>query len=861
MKRSVAALCLILAAAQAAEAQQTRLRAIEQPTLSRISLPLDGAEFQLEKIAPRQFDLLITRPGLRFDTRQIFPDRLVSRVISARQIKEQDASRLRFVLNCDCQADTRVARGSLLIEFYDPNAVEADEPVEEDGQQLRQARLSADLAPGTLEPEADEGTQLSDQAQSETETATVDQTPAPQRAPRPFAKPEVAASRAEETVSDANAATQPIENIEIVESGVTVSEAETASGPATPPDPDQNEEIRVARQKLIEQLTRAAEQGLLEFALPDDEDQAEALASGLALQEPEGFAAEADLDAVPEIAPRSERVSSTEAPTRSEPKLPAPRELPVRARTAIDRDFVADRSDTIVPVEPCRANRLLVSIDWPDPQDPAAMLARLRGEILGEFDQPRPEVVARLATLYISLGFGVEAQKLLVLYGATLEERALYQDLASIVDGGTVAPGIGIAEDGPCSGAVALWLAAAGLRGLEDLKTAETDPALLDAFALLPLSMRKLLGPRILTHAVDEQNVALARRIDQLLQRSGGRLGTAQNLALARLIALEGRPEAAEAIFAQIAAARGDLATEALLRLAESKLARGAPISDAELQELSFAAFTHRSDPKGRALRLVELQGRAGGSGLPGVLMELRRYLEEAPQEAADYRDIGHLLLEQSDLDETGGAAYAQAVLNYAGEISTSADGDTARARVATQLTEAGLANLALQFLEPALGRRDPDVKLAAGKALVALGKGEAALDRLAGLDADAALETQIRAHRLAETPERALDLLAASRDRDDRAATDIAPDAATDLAWQAGDWGAAAREGSAARRLLASFMAEDAGAPEDIDPDRSAAFLTPPELPDTASLRASEEILGSSATVREIIEEALGDG
>ncbi|MEM9043658.1 MAG: hypothetical protein AAGC81_03105 [Pseudomonadota bacterium] len=814
------------------------MRAIEQSTLSRLSLSLNGAEFEFAKVAPRQYELLVEQQGLRFDTRQVFPDRLVSRVISARQVRDPAGSRLRFILNCDCDATTQLSKGALLIEFFDPNAEEEGPKTASNEPVSQSADLRAQLNAGALE------VATSSEPTNDVESVSTpadDLVTAPTRSPLPVAKPK-SQTASEPAIVERN---EPEPTPEVVLIEPSQEGASDVSPEST--DPDQDDELRLARDKLLEQLTRAAEQGLLEFAIPEGEPNDLIDLEAAPLEGPESFVGVGPSQQNPMV-----EIGSDETERSSTPRPPL--ELPIRAKTAIDRDFVAGRKDTVSPVETCNTGQMLSGIDWLDPKDPARALSALRGEILGEFDQPRPDIIERLVVLYISLGFGIEAQKLLELYGDSIEHRRIYEDLAAIVDGEPIVWGEGIARNGPCSGTVALWLAAAGLRDLDEFKTEDTDPALIDAFAILPLKMRKLLGPRILTNAVDEENTALARRIDQLLQRSGGELGTAQNLALARLISVEGRPEAAEAIYTRIAASRGELATEALLRLVESKLKRGAPISQIEREELAFSAFVYRADPEGRDLRLTDLQVRAGGPGLPEVLSEIKRHLADAPTEAAEYRDIGHLLLEESAREDVGDAAYAQAVLSYVEEISTSAAGDAARARIARELTAAGLANLALDVLNVALPRRAREVRLAAGEALISLDRPQDALPWLEGVDGLDSRDLKIRAYQAQETPEDALSLV----EQDDQTEDDSR---LAELSWQAGAWDDAAETGPEARRLLAAFMAGRELAEPDVDADRGQAFLSPPELTAAPSLRSSKEVLDGSTKVREIIEEALGDG
>lgn len=817
-----AALMALMAHPGHAADDPIRVRASDIAHASQLQIALGGAGFQIERTGPRQVDLVAELAGAAFDLTEIFPGALARRVVSARPMSGDAETRVRFILNCDCDYAAKISGGVLTIEFRDPTAPTV-------------------AAGDTLE--------LEDESPERTLIAGNDGATAPRFAPLPRER------------SAAAAAPAPV-------AAPPPQLAETPRAPDDLSEPPE-EEIVIARQRLLEQLSRAADQGLLEFSSPE--------AAAAAPPPPEERKRQPD----PEPTPDSEVESAlAQANSGPEPRAPVTEppaaiialELPVRARTAIDRDFPTDRSDTIAERAPCIADDRLDASSWPDASAFAAQHARLSASLLDDFDNPEPGAATDFARLYIAAGFGVEATALIDLYGPVIDDADLLRDLAAIVGGRLPAPGGPIVTAGPCSGPAAIWFLASGLQPPVQPDAASAASAavaddMIKAFAQSPVSLRLLLGPPLMTNLANRGEMEAARRIELLLRRVPGDHGPAFDLARARLMILTDETEAAEELFARLG--RRDLpeAREALLLLLDSRIRRGASIGADLTEALAEAAFIARGGPMARTLKIAEIRARARSEGLGSALAIVREALDRDPSDAIILRDAGHAALEDASAAETGPLAYVRAVLAHRDDISTEMAGDAARRRIAEEMTGIGLANGALAILDPALQRGASGSRRAAARARIALGDEPGAFKALEGLEGVEATRLRAAAEELADRPEAALKTLAALEAGGDSGGAE----ARAGLALRAGSWAEAAAAGTPERRLLAAFMAgpeAEAAMRPGLEvaavtaaPGAAAAFLDPPRVEGDVTLGAAQSVMDASRAVRAVIEEALEDG
>ncbi|MEM8751873.1 MAG: hypothetical protein AAGF90_02750, partial [Pseudomonadota bacterium] len=304
--------------ATAAAAQEIALRGGDEFGASWVELDPRGARVVVEDSGSRQVDLVAEGVDWDLDLSAVTLVGAASRVLDAREVSNPTGTRLRFLLACDCAFAAVMTGDAIRIEFRD----RTDD---------RNAAARADAEPeeiASAAPEIDDEELLRRRGGTRF---------APLRAPRPNARGRAGAGVDIDADLPALAA--------------VADEPPSTDIEATPAD--KAEEVRIARRKLLEQLSRAAEQGLLEFA---SEEAAEA-----APPPPEPDRTEL-AEAAPPPAPEPEaapippepEAEASAFPEATEPPRPAdPIELPVRARTAVDKAFRPDRRDTIVVTEAC----------------------------------------------------------------------------------------------------------------------------------------------------------------------------------------------------------------------------------------------------------------------------------------------------------------------------------------------------------------------------------------------------------------------------------------------------------------------------------------------------------------------------
>jgi hypothetical protein len=466
----------------------------------------------------------------------------------------------------------------------------------------------------------------------------------------------------------------------------------------------------------------------------------------------------------------------------------------LRARTAIDKSFRADRAEALTPVAPCIADADLNLTAWPDSGDFIGQVTTHRQNLLDEFDQPRPAVVRALAQIYTLNGFGIEAESLLVTFGADVQNRRLLTEIARVVDGRALDADGPIAMSAPCNGAALLW------RRVAHLPRAAAKPSpyiwaeMAEAFTDLPRGVREMIAAPLLSSLIDEGEVEQAERLNLILSRALVKNAPALDLAQARLLAAGGEDAAAEGLYQRLAQRDAPEARESLIRLLDSRLSRGAPVSPSLADALSDLAFATRGQLLELIVKTAEIRAYAALDGPAAALTMVREAIERTPDDADVLKDAGDAALEQLSPGEEPEAAmsYVQAVMAYEPLVSTGKDGDAARQRVAKELNTLGLPNAALTYLAPARGRADEAVRLVASEALVSLGRLDEGMTELG--DASGAKAQELRATAFA----RQGDFVAAAG----------ADPADQTRALSAGDWETAAA-GKGARAALAKYMTE----------------------------------------------------
>ncbi|MEC7257047.1 MAG: hypothetical protein VXW58_04435, partial [Pseudomonadota bacterium] len=274
-----------------------------------------------------------------------------------------------------------------------------------------------------------------------------------------------------------------------------------------------NTAVNAMEQQLIKQLTRAEQQGLIE-ARP----QTDMLSEGdnTHLEQPE----------------------KTEE-TDSGPSL---RNLEVT--TSIDRDLagVADGLKRSSEATRCIPTSRLNMQDWATGAPFSAQIGHWRSALVGEFDRVDSEIVESLVRTYLYFGFGIEARQALGLAKPQLENHALYDAMAQIMDGGQAPSENPFSGLQACKSDAALWAALSEPDRLDMLN----DEAVQKAASRLPPHVRQLLGPRLALEFARSGRTGSAegvlRSVDRIAEPSTPELA----LAHASAAELRGEPELAK---------------------------------------------------------------------------------------------------------------------------------------------------------------------------------------------------------------------------------------------------------------------------------------------------------------------------
>ncbi|MEM7546941.1 MAG: hypothetical protein AAF367_15540 [Pseudomonadota bacterium] len=816
---------------------------------SRVDIALGATPFSVSSAGSRAIDVIAPDRSVGFDIGQITRGQFASRIETARVSQTDEGTRLRLLLNCECSYATLVTNGTLSIEIRDPGPGDAQTDLTEEIVQRTDAasrRFRSAFAPG--------------------------------RAPAPRARQTAIADLGLQTGAegDTNGAS-PVAQI-----GTPFGEQDRDGTRGA-----RAEEIRLARLRLVEQLAKAAEQGLLDFATAES---AELFAQTTPTEFPPDEINEEPVDQpIAEAAPRPPARKTLVVEPDPERLVPGDEtllvELPLRARTARDRVFRRDRLETLIPSHECIDDHQFTLLRLDNDRGFADLVTDHGGQLISRFDEPDPAAVEKLARLYLSFGFGVEARQLLDTLGDNVENRALLSDIAMIIENETPSVTGPIARNGHCSALALLWFTLAGFQmengsierltaaGRQLISREERNREILAQFVDQTPVLRRLLGPKLMGRGLDAGDIELAESVDKIMRRMVDANSPKLELARARLLAEGGNVASAEAVYKRLALMSVPEAQKALLLLLESQVDRGAAPSVALADALSDAALIARGSPFERRLKVAEIRARAIAEGLQSALDQVDRAIRRNPANRALLVDSAHAVFEDAVADPEQPLLFARAVLDQSDLISPAADGDLARSRVAEQLIAIGLANAALDILTPAAGRKTASLRQVAATAHVALGDGASALSALDGIESPRASSLRTAAYLLVDQPNDAL--AAAAQD------TELASEARAKLALLAGDWRGASEAGSTADRLLAAYMAEAGDAQQSGEtsgpsagagarlvselerdaPVPTSAMLRPPSVGDALTLNDAQAVMDASQTVRDLVKEMLEDG
>lgn len=380
--------------------------------------------------------------------------------------------------------------------------------------------------------------------------------------------------------------------------------------PGTPPD------IEVIRDRLLGELRRAAESGLVTLrpepgqvsgAHPSAEPAATAQLARAAMPEPPvrvGTEAPSRLVAGP--AP---------ADPPHPPQAPGPDLPPASPPAAADASAAAERGPE------CLANEVF---RLPDPREADALIrdiSGLRRAMIGEFDRADPGAVENLARLYIAHGLGIEALGLLEEMGSGVPDRPVLAALATLTDDRAL-PDRNILDAPGCAGQHALWQAFDAALAGRNAEALRFEAAATGALEQMARGVRGRISAHVgLAGAAMDDRIAVHRLL--AMARRAVPEADAFGRDLVRLLAAEddrlhGDAAGRLAKLEQLRGGRSAASESALLALAGhvDASADGAPADIERMRlDLGALALAARGTRIGEAALIAEIRLTAGTLG------------------------------------------------------------------------------------------------------------------------------------------------------------------------------------------------------------------------------------------------------
>ncbi|MFW8633957.1 hypothetical protein [Cribrihabitans pelagius] len=710
------AIAAALAAAGSARAQTIVARSGEHGDFSRLVMRLpDGADWSLTQ-SGRTATLNLDAPAAVFDTSRVF--NLIPRTRLQALDQAAPGQPLRLQLGCACDVETFVQRdGYLVIDIRDgkngPERETFQPELRTAGSGILPLVPAAPAASGyrfNLPNSAiADARQMLGRAFASGAPGRAAATPA--LVSPPPAAADTGGQRAE------LGAVLPLSPVAAADSR---QRAETAGPSVRVPaagllmDLEESERaaaVSASEQRLLQQLGRAANQGLLTIT--------------------------------------GDAIANAVSPDGLDPMGRAGRPLDplghVAVTSAIDREtgLMPDPVDANAQADHCLPGTALAVQNWGNDRPFSQQVGPLRSALVREFDDVNPAGVMALARIYLYFGFGAEARSLMeILPDAQRDSQALaiLEPLSLLLDGAALPEGHPFTGQQTCEGSSAFWgaLAEGSIR-----KSANTD-AIQQAFSKLPAHLRVHLGPRLSTLFAEAGDLHMAEAVLRSVGRTGVEDVPEINLAEAALAELEGDTEkVAEELTSEVAERTGN-APAALIELVELSFGERKALTPDVPDLVASYELENRETPLGAELRQTQIAALALTGQFDDAFHELAKLSgRDGPAARAQALEpLMTLLAERAD-----DVSFLQYALVFAAEASASEAAPVASV-TARRLLNLGFAEQAQTLLNKlALEPGNEERRLMMAEAALALGKPHRALVELMGLDGSEA--NRLRAEAL----------------------------------------------------------------------------------------------------------------
>lgn len=535
---------------QMAFAQAVQVRSGDHAGFARLVVYLPkNVEFSVENNAGET--RIITSPVLDFDTSGVYDRIGRDRLSSVSQLPDGGGLRLAYI--CECEVRTQTLSGNVLVVDLvgDRKTPELPEPVKELAEPAPIPREIMPIPDAAIQPPVTSITMLESREKTDALTRSLPD----------------AADRTETAQADRLA------NLE---------------------------------RDLLEQIARAATQGLLE---PGSSMSKAERAKRADRPKAKDSAKPVKTDQTAEFDPGKEGGVRTETPL-----------IKGQGHDSVERPVNSFGAA-------CFDDQTLDLTAWQGDEPFTHRLGVLRSDLTGEFDRPNTQAAIDLAKLYISYGFGVEALGALNMAGDQTLETAMIASMARIMERGFDPEDSPFSHQIDCDTHAAFWATLSHKTLNGDL--APELAAMLRTLNVLPLHLRQYLGPILADRFIAMGDADSAQSIMRVVDRAGENHENGADLAKGKLLIEKGDLDAARESLHQVIGQNSEISPDALIALIEADLDAGLPVSAQTAELVSAYALQFRNTPIEIELLAIEILARAGAGQFDAAFASLRDKLPD----------------------------------------------------------------------------------------------------------------------------------------------------------------------------------------------------------------------------------------
>ncbi|MEO0371171.1 MAG: hypothetical protein AAF231_06915, partial [Pseudomonadota bacterium] len=379
----------------------------------------------------------------------------------------------------------------------------------------------------------------------------------------------------------------------------------------TPEEPanDYVNRVRDSQGAILQQIGRAATQGLLEPRVD-------------ALPEP--------VDPADTAAPASEPVQTTRDVNQVDQNN-LQGNITINAQTSMDQamserlNIALEDGQTPGCLDPKRVDAKA----WAKEESFVTQIGGLRSNVIGEFDEPSAAAIKKLAQFYIHFGFGLEAKQVMTLLPDGKTPDAVLPAMINILEQGHDGRNSVLAGYMTCDPVVSVWsiLSYDKVPGNEPI-----DPdGIVRGIMAFPVHLRAHLGPVVGEKLRVAGYPSAADHIARVLLRNEDTTSTAATFLDTLSDAAGPDARLSEAGLEEVVADNGQPSAEALLKLIDARLKDNDPMSQ-EMAVLAGAYATELRDvPMGQDMARAYVLSLAASGAFDEAFSERARLNRAAP--------------------------------------------------------------------------------------------------------------------------------------------------------------------------------------------------------------------------------------